>query len=62
MEWFRGRAEAKVIIETWRRHYNAVRPHSSLDYKTPNEFKAEIAATELPKTIDGAAVLQVFLV
>jgi putative transposase len=40
-EWFRSRREAKVIIETWRRHYNAVRPHSSLDYLTPNEFKQQ---------------------
>ncbi len=24
MEWFRTRREAKVIIETWRRHYNHV--------------------------------------
>ena len=32
LEWFRSRAEAKVIIESWRRHYNEVRPHSSLDY------------------------------
>ena len=40
MEWFRSREEAKVIIETWRRHYNAIRPHSSLAYRTPNEFKA----------------------
>lgn len=39
MEWFRSREEAKVVIETWRRHYNAVRPHSSLGYQTPNEFK-----------------------
>jgi len=23
------RAEAKVIVEAWRRHYNQVRPHSS---------------------------------
>jgi transposase InsO family protein len=30
LEWFRSRVEAKVIIETWRRHYNEVRPHSSL--------------------------------
>jgi len=42
MEWFRSREEAKVIIETWRRHYNAVRPHSSLNYQTPNEFKATL--------------------
>ena len=38
MEWFRSRAEAKVIIEAWRREYNEVRPHSSLGQLTPNEF------------------------
>lgn len=27
-----------MIIEAWRRHYNAVRPHSSLDYLTPEAF------------------------
>jgi len=27
--------EAKVLIEQWRRHYNTVRPHSSLGYKPP---------------------------
>jgi len=41
LEWFRSRAEARVVIENWRRHYNAVRPHSSLDYLTPNEFKQQ---------------------
>jgi putative transposase len=39
MEWFRSRAEAVVVIETWRRHYNEIRPHSSLGYLTPHEFK-----------------------
>jgi putative transposase len=39
MEWFRNRVEAKVVIEDWRAHYNDVRPHSSLNYQTPNEFK-----------------------
>jgi Integrase core domain len=38
LEWFRSRAEAKVLIEEWRRHFNEVRPHSSLGYLTPNEF------------------------
>jgi putative transposase len=42
LEWFRSRAEAKVIIEAWRRHYNEVRPHSSLAYLTPNEFVARL--------------------
>ena len=41
LEWFRSRAEARVVIETWRRHYNAVRPHSSLEYLTPLEFKQQ---------------------
>ena len=43
LEWFRSRAEAKVVIESWRRHYNEVRPHSSLGYLTPAEFAARMA-------------------
>ena len=27
--------EARILIERWRRHYNAVRPHSSLGYLPP---------------------------
>ena len=27
--------EAQVIIESWRRHYNTLRPHSSIGYKPP---------------------------
>jgi putative transposase len=23
------------VIESWRRHYNAVRPHASLGYRAP---------------------------
>lgn len=38
-EWFRSRAEAAPLIELWRKHYNHVRPHSSLGYLTPIEFK-----------------------
>jgi putative transposase len=39
LQWFRNRVEARVGIEQWRRHYNGVRPHSSLGYLTPLEFK-----------------------
>lgn len=42
MEWFRNRLEAKVVIENWRMHYNQIRPHSSLGYQTPNEFKMSL--------------------
>lgn len=39
MEWFRSRAEARVVIEQWREHYNHVRPHYSLNYQTPEAFR-----------------------
>ena len=29
-------------LENWRRHFNNVRPHSSLDYQTPAEFAAKL--------------------
>ena len=29
--------EAQIIIESWRRHYNAVRPHASIGYKALDE-------------------------
>lgn len=45
LEWFRNRMEAKIVIEGWRRHYNEVRPHSSLMYETPSEFKRKRSST-----------------
>jgi putative transposase len=36
--WFSSVREARDIIETWRRDYNEVRPHSSLDDLSPREF------------------------
>ena len=38
MEWFRTRAEAAVVIEAWRKDYNGIRPHQSLNDLTPSEF------------------------
>src|SRR6516164_11316071 len=37
-ELFVTLAEARVIIESWRREYNQMRPHSALGYLTPEEF------------------------
>jgi len=34
-EIFYSLAEAKILIEAWRRHYNTIRPHSSLGYQPP---------------------------
>jgi transposase InsO family protein len=35
VELFNNLMEAKIIIEMWRRHYNTMRPHSSLGYRPP---------------------------
>ncbi len=43
MQWFKNRIDAKVVIEGWRRMYNAVRPHSSLNNLTPVEYARRIS-------------------
>ena len=40
VSWFRNLFDARRQIETWRGHYNSDRPHSSLGYRTPEEFAA----------------------
>jgi len=51
MEWFKNRIDAKVVIETFRRGYNEVRPHSSLGQLTPVEFKQRISTTDPERAI-----------
>lgn len=41
-EWFSSVREAQVVIEKWRKFYNDERPHSSLKYLTPSEFKSKM--------------------
>jgi putative transposase len=41
MEIFGNIKEAEVIAEQWRKFYNGERPHSSLAYQTPNEFRRD---------------------
>ena len=41
-EWFSSVKEAQVLIEGWRKFYNERRPHSSLRYLTPLEFKSKM--------------------
>jgi putative transposase len=38
VEWFRSRAEARVIIEQWRRHYNPTSEHPSFYVVESNRF------------------------
>jgi putative transposase len=39
------------VIEGWRRHYNETRPHSSLGYLTPAEFKQLSSKTNPEESI-----------
>lgn len=50
MEWFRNRREAAALIETWRVHFNTVRPHSSLGYLTPQRISKEVSVSQEPHT------------
>jgi len=45
MQWFKNRIDAKVAIEDWRKMYNGVRPHSSLNNLTPLEYAKRISET-----------------
>jgi putative transposase len=50
-EIFYSLKEARIVIESWRRHYNEIRPHSSLGYKPPAPavlFPARPAALPRP--------------
>lgn len=43
--WFRSLSEARYLMEAWRQDYNNVRPHSSLNYRTPAEASAGLRQT-----------------
>ncbi len=47
-EIFYSLKEAQVVIDTWRNHYNRVRPHSSLGYRPPAPVTLEVIARQLP--------------
>jgi len=58
--WFRNLAEAKAILAEWKHDYNHVRPHSSLGYLTPMEFKANNDAGACPGIIIDGQMLPVY--
>ena len=37
-----------MLIESWRRHYNAVRPHSSLGYRPPAPLRRPPSSAARP--------------
>ncbi len=51
MQWFMNRVDAKVAIEDWRRMYNEVRPHSSLQNLTPSEYARRISSASAEQAV-----------
>ena len=63
--WFRTLNDVRCTLAVWRQEYNCERPHSSLDYRTPMEFKLALegsrAMARLPSpttTINATENLQ----
>jgi transposase InsO family protein len=52
-EIFYSLKEAQVVIEQWRKHYNTIRPHSSLGYRPP----APQTSSPFPLPLDQAALI-----
>ena len=46
-EIFYSLKEAQILIEMWRRHYNTVRPHSSLGYRPPVPATVLVQPTQI---------------
>lgn len=40
-EWFHSGLEAQTLIEQWRVFYNTQRPHSALNYRTPQQMREQ---------------------
>jgi putative transposase len=60
VSWFLNLADARRKIESWRKEYNAERPHSSLGYLTPEEFAGRVASTSLSSVTAPGAPSQGF--
>ena len=57
-EIFYSLKEAKIVIESWRRHYNTLRPHGSLGYKppAPEVFVPAVSMRAAPQPRSAAPV------
>jgi len=51
--WFENLADARRKIEAWRVDYNQHRPHSSLAYRTPEEFARQWSSSMSRINSDG---------
>lgn len=52
-EWFTNLPETQYLLTEWRHEYNDERPHSSLNYQTPNEFAAKHQSHQAPAALES---------
>ena len=45
--WFRTINDVRCTLATWREEYNCERPHSSPDYRTPQEFRQQFGYADV---------------
>lgn len=50
--------DARNKAAEWLKHYNEDRPHSSLDYRTPNEFAMACSALRAPQPMASGTPLR----
>jgi transposase InsO family protein len=59
---YSAKNHSQIVIESWRRHYNTIRPHASLGYKppAPEVFVPAFAAwpAALPRAAPPATLAQ----
>ena len=55
-EVFNTLRKAPVLIEEWRRHYNRVRPHSSLGYRPPAPGTGPVTRSHISSRGGAAAM------
>ena len=56
VNWFETMAEARSVIEAWRRDYNESRPHMGLGHRTPQEHRLLTGGSpsvKAPATAEG---------
>ena len=49
--WFRTLNDVRETLANWRREYNCERPHSSLDYRTPEEFRLKAGCADVESKV-----------
>jgi putative transposase len=57
---FRDFDDARTLIEGWREDYNRLRPHTSLDGRSPEEFILSLAGRMCPARLNQPRQLELY--